>query len=81
MIHRANQHFNCPVLGGVALVTIESRTFPLGDEGTAQIQGRPGVADCQQKHQCGIARPVANGVIYDWPSCAAVRMINTKGSL
>lgn len=73
------QKFDCPTLGGVAIVKISRRSFTPDETGEHFLQ--PTLAGCENVWDCGV---VAKGSRYgtasfDWPKCAAYQMMNSSG--
>ena len=76
------ENYNCPILGGVALVKIVRRSFKPPDEMDEPIYGPATFVGCDNKWDCGV---VAKGSRYgnasfDWPKCAAHQTMNSRGT-
>lgn len=73
------QKFDCPVLGGVAVIQITHK-YMKADEMPAPQYLRSDFSDCRNKLQCSVAIPTASGYMFDWPKCAGRSTLKTRGS-
>ena len=75
------QYYDCPILGGVALVKIVRRSFATPDEADEPIYGPVTFGGCENKWDCGVVakRLPSGGATYDWPKCAAHQTMNSRG--
>lgn len=72
------QRFNCPVLGGVALITITKRYIKTDEMPQPQLRATE-FTDCANCLQCGIATQVTSGsYTFDWDACPAYTSINKR---
>ena|GEM_PF-5175771 len=72
--------YDCPILGGVALVKLVRRSFTANEMDTP-IYGPVTFGGCENKWDCGV---VAKGsrfgnATFDWPKCAAHQTMNSRG--
>jgi hypothetical protein len=74
-----SQQFDCPVLGGVALIQIRHEYIKV-DEMPAPELHKSVFTNCRNKLECGIARPSGpRSYTFDWSLCPAHSTWNSKG--
>jgi hypothetical protein len=71
MERKDRQSFNCPVLGGVALIEITKR-YTVVDQLPQPLLSGTDFTGCANVLQCGIARQTSPGIfVPDWTLCPA----------
>jgi hypothetical protein len=65
-----HQRYNCPVLGGVALIQITKR-YLTSDEMPQPILRSTEFTNCRDMLRCGIAKRTGNVFIPNWTLCPA----------
>jgi len=74
-----SQQFDCPVLGGVALIQIR-RQYVQADEMPTPELLKTVFTNCRDKLECGIARPSGpRSYTFDWSLCPAHSTLNSRG--